>query len=77
MCGIFGVIGKEAIEKTMTGIEKLEYRGYDSAGIAFIKNEENSEKYNENQSKNIKKHTKNIKNINKNLICLRQKGEIK
>lgn len=77
MCGIFGVIGKKAIEKTMTGIEKLEYRGYDSAGIAFIKNEENSEKYNENQSKNIKNYTKNIKNINKNLICLRQKGEIK
>lgn len=36
MCGIVGYIGKEkCIEKIMSGLESLEYRGYDSAGIAY------------------------------------------
>ena len=35
MCGIVGYIGpKEASEFLMEGLSKLEYRGYDSAGIA-------------------------------------------
>lgn len=38
MCGIVGFIGKEkrATEVLLHGLEKLEYRGYDSAGIALI-----------------------------------------
>jgi glucosamine--fructose-6-phosphate aminotransferase (isomerizing) len=37
MCGIFGYVGKEnALKETLTGLKKLEYRGYDSAGIAYI-----------------------------------------
>lgn len=36
MCGIVGYIGrKEAIEVLLSGLEKLEYRGYDSAGVAI------------------------------------------
>lgn len=36
MCGIFGYVGKQcAVEKTIAGLKKLEYRGYDSAGIAY------------------------------------------
>ena len=40
MCGITGYIGKKnnAIEVVMNGLESLEYRGYDSAGIAYLKN---------------------------------------
>ncbi|RDI37521.1 glutamine--fructose-6-phosphate transaminase (isomerizing) [Falsibacillus pallidus] len=39
MCGIVGYIGsKDAKEILLKGLEKLEYRGYDSAGIA-VKNE--------------------------------------
>ncbi len=39
MCGIVGYTGKkEAISKIMTGLKSLEYRGYDSSGIAYIKN---------------------------------------
>ena len=37
MCGIVGYIGKqEAQEILLEGLKKLEYRGYDSAGIAVL-----------------------------------------
>jgi glucosamine--fructose-6-phosphate aminotransferase (isomerizing) len=37
MCGIVGYIGnKDSKEILLKGLEKLEYRGYDSAGIAVI-----------------------------------------
>lgn len=39
MCGIVGYIGnKDSKDILLKGLEKLEYRGYDSAGIA-VKNE--------------------------------------
>jgi glucosamine--fructose-6-phosphate aminotransferase (isomerizing) len=38
MCGIVGYIGpREATEVVVGGLGRLEYRGYDSAGIAIIK----------------------------------------
>ncbi len=37
MCGIVGYIGsKEADDVLLTGLKRLEYRGYDSAGLAII-----------------------------------------
>ena len=39
MCGIFGVIGAtNASQRIFDGLKTLEYRGYDSAGIAIVKN---------------------------------------
>ncbi len=39
MCGIVGYIGsKKAADILLCGLEKLEYRGYDSAGIATFEN---------------------------------------
>lgn len=41
MCGIVGMIGFENVTPGLiNGLEKLEYRGYDSAGI-FVANDEN------------------------------------
>ncbi|MCA1032946.1 glutamine--fructose-6-phosphate transaminase (isomerizing) [Bacillus timonensis] len=40
MCGIVGYIGQQdSKEILLKGLEKLEYRGYDSAGIAVMNNE--------------------------------------
>lgn len=62
MCGIFGYIGKEkALPKVLTGLKFLEYRGYDSAGIAYIKN----------KTINIIKEEGKIKNL-ENLINLEE-----
>jgi glucosamine--fructose-6-phosphate aminotransferase (isomerizing) len=39
MCGIYGFIGDGKVEDLINGLKKLEYRGYDSAGIAFSRND--------------------------------------
>lgn len=60
MCGIVGFSGKtEAIDFLLEGLEKLEYRGYDSAGISVL-NENRFQTYKtvkriESLSKDIKK----------------------
>ncbi len=37
MCGIVGYIGsQQAVEIVLTGLKRLEYRGYDSSGVAVI-----------------------------------------
>ncbi len=37
MCGIVGIVGRDsAVEDVLDGLKRLEYRGYDSAGVAAI-----------------------------------------
>ncbi len=36
MCGIFGCLSDDAARMVLEGLRKLEYRGYDSAGLAAI-----------------------------------------
>lgn len=58
MCGIVGYAGeKKALNKILTGLKSLEYRGYDSAGVAYIK---------DNKIKIIKKEGP-IKNLEKKI----------
>ncbi len=46
MCGIVGYIGKKnAISLVVEGLKRLEYRGYDSAGVAIINNKKEMKVY--------------------------------
>ena len=37
MCGIIGIVGNQPVTRRLIdGLRRLEYRGYDSAGIALI-----------------------------------------
>ncbi len=39
MCGIIGIIGKDGVaDSIVEGLRRLEYRGYDSAGVATLTN---------------------------------------
>ena len=41
MCGIVGYIGaKDPVEVLVEGLRRLEYRGYDSAGVAVVDGQE-------------------------------------
>ena len=41
MCGIVGYIGsKDTVDVLLDGLKRLEYRGYDSAGLAFVQDGE-------------------------------------
>ena len=56
MCGIVGYVGKKGncVRVLIDGLEKLEYRGYDSAGIAFINNDEVNVIREKGEIKNLK-----------------------
>ncbi len=66
MCGIVAVTGyRKALPLLIEGLEKLEYRGYDSAGIAIIDSADNNILCNKSEGK-----LKNLVNkLSKKNIC--------
>ena len=54
MCGIVGYVGKDkALLKLITGLKNLEYRGYDSAGVAILDGEKLDIVKNKGRIKNL------------------------
>lgn len=67
MCGIIGYIGnKEAYSILINGLKRLEYRGYDSAGVALS----------ENGHIQIEKEKGKISNLEKNANTKKMRGLI-
>ncbi len=55
MCGIVGVInGSKVVNDLIGGLERLEYRGYDSAGVAIVKDRQVHACKTEGALKNLK-----------------------
>ena len=60
MCGIVGYAGyRNSIDVLLKGLSNLEYRGYDSAGIAYFKNNNIEIVKKEGKLKNLKEELKN------------------
>ena len=54
MCGIFGYIGpRDPVPIIMGGLKSLEYRGYDSAGIAIIQDQKLEVRWSSGKLKNL------------------------
>ncbi len=65
MCGIIGVVGSSsAIEKIVDGLKKLEYRGYDSAGLALLEDGQFKTVKQEGKIVNLEKAIKKSKIFN-------------
>jgi len=68
MCGIVGCIGIDnVVEYLIDGLKELEYRGYDSAGIAVIDNNELKTIKAVGKIKNLEDKVKKVKFINPTL----------
>jgi len=60
MCGIVGYLGREEKKEILLdGLQELEYRGYDSAGIAIIENKQLKNFKAVGRLKNLRDKTKN------------------
>ena len=66
MCGIIGYIGKEkkAINVIINGLKSLEYRGYDSAGIAVLEDNKVKIVKSSGKIKNLEIEIKGLKESN-------------
>lgn len=68
MCGIIGYIGKkQPVNFLLEGLKKLEYRGYDSSGIAIKENENIQIIRSIGRIKDLENKTRNTKLLNGNI----------
>lgn len=68
MCGIIGYIGKkQPVNFLLEGLKKLEYRGYDSSGIAIKENENIQIIRSTGRIRDLENKTKNTKLLNGNI----------
>ena len=67
MCGIVGYIGKQnAVDILIDGLRKLEYRGYDSSGIAIVEHDGLNVQKAEGKLANLQNKIKDY-NLNSNI----------
>ena len=67
MCGIIGINSSRPVSSTIiSSLKKLEYRGYDSAGIATLSN---------NQINEVKSEGR-VDNLENNLLVQKMEGTI-
>jgi glucosamine--fructose-6-phosphate aminotransferase (isomerizing) len=56
MCGIVGILGREPVaEQLVDSLKRLEYRGYDSAGVATLEGKQLERRRAEGKLKNLEK----------------------
>ena len=68
MCGIIGYVGKKnATDVLLEGLKRLEYRGYDSAGVALL---------NENGDFEIVKQIGRVVDLTKNVLLRAPSGTV-
>ena len=70
MCGIVGYIGKRsAVDILVSGLKRLEYRGYDSAGVAFFRNGKIEITKSEGKLENVEKLLNGTAHLYKDVTC--------
>jgi glucosamine--fructose-6-phosphate aminotransferase (isomerizing) len=69
MCGIVAYVGhQEALPIIIKGLKRLEYRGYDSAGVALLNNKEGLSVYKKKgKVSELENHLKSLQNLNSNI----------
>ena len=66
MCGIFGVFGTNSVvDDIIEGLSRLEYRGYDSSGLAVFNEQRINSVRAEGKLENLKKILKKKKLMEK------------
>ena len=71
MCGIIGYVGeKDCVSILLNGLKRLEYRGYDSSGIAVLNKEDNRNEI------SMVKRVGNLKKLEKALSKKEMKGSL-
>jgi len=56
MCGIVGILGRTPVaEQLVDSLKRLEYRGYDSAGVATLEGKHLARRRAEGKLKNLEK----------------------